>query len=311
MSALAPLLAPLLTIVGPTGSGKSDLAIALARRFDGEILNADSLQVFTGFDIGTAKLPAADRQSPPHHLFDLCTATETFTAGDFARAVKSLLPAITARGRLPILCGGTGFYLRALLRGLSPGPTASPALRARLAQRPRLHRLLTRLDPAAAARIHPHDRNKTLRALEIRLLTGQPAADTFAQGLDALTGYRTLQLGLDPPRHLLYANLDARCLRMWQSGLLEETAHLLTLYPPTAKPFAALGYKQAADCLAGRLAPPAALAEMQTKTRQYAKRQLTWFRADTGTVWLPGFGTQPEIFEKSVLAAEQFLRSSV
>ncbi|MFN9083380.1 MAG: tRNA (adenosine(37)-N6)-dimethylallyltransferase [Acidobacteriota bacterium] len=281
MSALAPLLA----ITGPTGSGKSDLAIALARRFDGEILNADSLQVFTGFDIGTAKLPAADRQSPPHHLFDLCPADQSFTAGDFARAVKSLLPAITARGRLPILCGGTGFYLRALLRGLAPGPPAAPS--------------------------HPLDRKNPLRALELRLLTGQPAADTFAQGLDALTGYRTLQLGLDPPRHLLYANLDARCLRMWQSGLLEETAHLLTLYPPTAKPFAALGYKQAADCLAGRLAPPAALAEMQTKTRQYAKRQLTWFRADTGTVWLPGFGTQPEIFEKSVLAAEQFLRSSV
>ncbi|MCX6587957.1 MAG: tRNA (adenosine(37)-N6)-dimethylallyltransferase MiaA [Acidobacteria bacterium] len=266
MSALAPLL----TIVGPTGSGKSDLALALARRFDGEILNADSLQVFRGFDIGTAKLPAADRQSPPHHLFDL-----------------------------------------ALLRGLSPGPPASPALRARLAQRPRLHRLLARLDPAAAARIHPNDRNKTLRALEIRLLTGQPSADVFAQGLDALTGYRTLQLGLDPPRHLLYANLDARCLRMWQAGLVEETAHLLTLYPPSAKPFAALGYKQAVDVLAGRLPAPAALAEMQTKTRQYAKRQLTWFRAEPGVVWLPGFGPQPEIVEKSFRATEHFLRSFV
>ncbi len=307
MSALAPLL----TIIGPTGSGKSDLALALARRFDGEILNADSLQVFRGFDIGTAKLPAAQRQSPPHHLFDLCTAAEPFTAGDFARAVKSLLPAITARGRLPILCGGTGFYLRALLRGLSPGPTASPALRARLAQRPRLHRLLARLDPAAAARIHPNDHNKTLRALEIRLLTGQPSADVFAQGLDALTGYRTLQLGLDPPRHLLYANLDDRCQRMWQAGLVEETAHLLTLYPSSAKPFAALGYKQAFDFLAGRLPAPAALAEMQTKTRQYAKRQLTWFRAEPGVVWLPGFGPQPEIIEKSFRATEPFLHSFV
>ena len=170
---------------------------------------------------------------------------------------------------------------------------------------------LARLDPAAAARIHPHDRNNTLRALEIRLLTGQPSADVFAQGLDALTGYRTLQLGLDPPRHLLYANLDARCVRMWQAGLVEETAHLLTLYPPSAKPFAALGYKQAVDVLAGRLPAPAALAEMQTKTRQYAKRQLTWFRAEPGVVWLPGFGPQPEIVEKSFRATEHFLRSFV
>lgn len=301
-------MSPLLTIVGPTGSGKSDLAIALARRFGGEIINADSLQVFRGFDIGTAKLPAAERQDPPHHLFDICNADENFTAGDFARAVKTLLPAITARGRLPILCGGTGFYLRALLRGLSPGPVADPALRARLAARPHPHRLLARLDPAAAARIHPHDRNKTLRALEIRLLTGRPAADVFAQGLDALTGYRTLQLGLDPPRQLLYSNLNDRCVRMWDAGLCEEVTHLLTLYPATAKPFAALGYKQALDFLAGRLSRPDAIAEMQTRTRQYAKRQLTWFRAEKDVIWLPGFGPQKEIFEQSVIHTERFLR---
>lgn len=300
--------APLLTVVGPTGSGKSALAIALAHHFNGEIINADSLQVYRGFDIGTAKLPAADRHYPPHHLFDICSAEETFTAGDFARAVKSLLPAITARGRLPILCGGTGFYLRALLRGLSPGPVADPALRARLAARPHVHRLLSRLDPAAAARIHPHDRNKTLRALEIRLLTGRPAADVFAQGLDALTGYRTLQLGLDPPRELLYSNLNDRCVRMWDGGLCEEATELLAHYPATAKPFAALGYKQMLDFLAGRLSRQEALTEMQTKTRHYAKRQLTWFRAENDVIWLPGFGSEKEIFEQSLIHTERFLR---
>ncbi len=304
MSALVPLL----TVIGPTGSGKSDLALALARRFDGEIINADSLQVFRGFDIGTAKLPVAERQNPPHHLFDICSANENFTAGEFARAVKALLPSITARGRLPILCGGTGFYLRALLRGLSPGPVAEPALRARLAARPNVHRLLSRLDPAAAARIHPNDRNKTLRALEIRLLTGRTSADIFSQGLDALTGYRTLQLGLDPPREALYSKLNDRCVRMWDAGLCEEATHLLTLYPSAAKPFAALGYKQALDFHAGRLSKEEAIAEMQMKTRHYAKRQLTWFRAETDVIWLPGFGPQKEIFEQSVIHTERFLR---
>ena len=302
---------PLLTVIGPTGSGKSHLALALARHFDGEIVNCDSLQVFRGFDIGTAKLPLADRLSPPHHLFDICSADEAFTAADFARQVKALLPAITARVRLPILCGGTGFYLRALLRGLSPGPATDPLLRARLEKRSNLPRLLARLDPEAAQRIHPNHRNRILRALEIRILTGRPSHEIFAQGSDPLSGYRILQLGLAPPRAVLYSILNERSARMWDAGLVEETQHLLTLYPPSAKPFAALGYKQALDYLAGRFTKQEAIADLQLKTRHYAKRQLTWFRADSEIVWQHDFGTSPQIFEQSVSLTERFLRGSV
>jgi len=305
------LLPPLLTVIGPTGSGKSALAVALARHFDGEIVNCDSLQVFRGFDIGTAKLPLADRLSPPHHLFDICSAGESFTAADFARHVKALLPEITARGRLPILCGGTGFYLRALLRGLSPGPATDPALRARLEKRANISRLLARLDPEAALRIHPNHRNRVLRALEIRILTGRPSHELFAQASDPLSGYRVLQLGLSPPREALYSKLNDRSALMWQAGLPEEARYLLTLYPPTAKPFAALGYKQALDYLAGRATAAEATADLQLKTRHYAKRQLTWFRADPDIHWQLDFGTSPQIFEQSVIVTERFLRRSV
>ena len=302
---------PLLTVVGPTGSGKSALAVALARHFDGELINCDSLQVFRGFDIGTAKLPLADRLSPPHHLFDICGADQTFTAADFARQVKILLPEITARGRLPILCGGTGFYLRALLRGLSPGPASDLLLRARLEKRSNLPRLLARLDPEAAQRIHPNHRNRILRALEIRILTGRPSHEIFAQASDPLTGYRVLQLGLAPPREVLYSTLNQRSAHMWDDGLVEEARHLLTLYPPSAKPFAALGYKQALDYLAGRTTKEQAIADLQLKTRHYAKRQLTWFRADPEIHWQLDFGTSPQILEQSVIVTERFLSSSV
>ena len=305
------MLSPLLTVIGPTGSGKSALAVALARHFDGEIVNCDSLQLFRGFDIGTAKLLLAERLSPPHHLFDICSADESFTAADFARRVKALLPEITARGRLPILCGGTGFYLRALLRGLSPGPAADPVLRARLEQRSNLPRLLARLDPEAAQRIHPNHRNRVLRALEIRILTGRPSSEIFAQGTDPLTGYRVLQLGLEPPREALYSTLNRRSVRIWDAGLVEEARHLLTLYSPAAKPFAALGYKQALDYLAGRSTKEEAIADLQLKTRHYAKRQLTWFRAEPDIHWQPDFGTSPQTFEQSVLLTEHFLRSVV
>jgi len=305
------LLPPLLTVIGPTGSGKSALAVALARHFDGEIVNCDSLQVFRGFDIGTAKLPLADRLSPPHHLFDICSAAESFTAADFARHVKALLPEITARGRLPILCGGTGFYLRALLRGLSPGPATDPALRARLEKRVNLSRILARLDPEAALRIHPNHRNRVLRALEIRILTGRPSHELFAQASDPLLGYRVLQLGLAPRREVLYSKLNDRSALMWQAGLPGEARRLLTLYPPTAKPFAALGYKQALDYLSGRASEAEAIADLQLKTRHYAKRQLTWFRADPDILWQLDFGTSPQIFEQSVILTERFLRGSV
>ncbi len=199
---------PLVAIAGPTGSGKSDLALALAERYRGEIVNCDSIQVYRGFDIGAAKLPEAARRGIPHHLIDIVGPGELFTAGEYARRAREALGEISARGRLPILAGGTGFYLRALLDGLFAGPTRDQAVRDRLAARETrragsLHRLLRRFDPAAAARIHPNDTPKVMRAVEIRMLSRRPATEMFGNGRQALTGYRTLKLGLLPDREAL------------------------------------------------------------------------------------------------------------
>lgn len=294
---------PLIAIAGPTGSGKSALALTIARRFGGEIVNYDSVQVYRGFDIGSAKASAAERQSVPHHLIDIREPSEIYTAGDFARDVKALLPRI----KLPVLCGGTGFYLRALLQGLSPSPQRDDALRADLGRRD-IRRLLERLDPEAARRIHPNDRNKSLRALELRILARRSSTDLFAeQPLAPLEGYEWLLLGVDPPRDALYARLDARCEAMWSGGLLEEARALLPY--AESKPFESLGYRQALAHLRGRPALEC-LEEMKVKTRQYAKRQWTWFRAEPGIEWLHGFGDDPalqhEACKKISAVAEHF-----
>jgi tRNA dimethylallyltransferase len=256
---------PLVVVAGPTGSGKSTLAIHLAVRFAGEIVNFDSLQVYRGFDVGTAKTPEDERTGVPHHLIDIVDADEVFTAGDFARAASAAIAGITARGHLPILTGGTGFYLRALLDGLFEGPARDEALRKRLAakeaRRPgALHRLLRRLDGASAARIHASDTQKTMRALEVRLLTGRPMAEAFAEVSPGLTGYRVLKLGLDPDRAQLYERLNARALAMFEHGLLDETRALLLRHDPKAKPFGSLGYLQATRHLSGEMPLEAAIA---------------------------------------------------
>jgi tRNA dimethylallyltransferase len=199
---------PLVAVVGPTGSGKSDLALRLAGEFAGEIVNCDSLQVFRYFDIGTAKTPPAARRGIPHHLIDVADPDQLFTAGEYARLARGAIAAISARGRLPIVAGGTGFYLRALLDGLFAGPSRDPGLRLRLAARETrrpgsLHRLLRRFDSQAAARIHPHDVPKVTRALEVCLLTRRPVSELFREGRDPLAGYRVLKLGLEPGRDAL------------------------------------------------------------------------------------------------------------
>lgn len=298
-------LRPLIAIAGPTGSGKSALALELARRFRAEIVNYDSVQVYRGFDIGSAKASLLERTSVPHHLIDIREPSEIYTAGDFVRDVTTLLPSI----ELPILCGGTGFYLRALLRGLSPSPQRDDALRADLEKRD-VRRLLERLDPAAARRIHPNDRNKSLRALELRILARRSSTELFAeQPLAPLKGYDCLLLGVDPPREELYARLDARCEAMWRGGLLDEARALLPF--AESKPFESLGYRQALEHLRGRPAQEC-LEEMKVKTRQYAKRQWTWFRAEPGIVWLRGFGgdteLQHEAAKKIAMFAEHFRR---
>ncbi len=275
------------------------------------MVNCDSLQIFRFFDIGTAKLPLEERGRIPHHLIDVVDPDQVFTAGEFARVARETLADITERGRLPLLCGGTGFYLRALLEGLAPGPERNNALRARLAAREAkrtgsVHRLLRRFDKATAARIHANDVPKTVRAVEVCLLTGRPASELFAEGKDRLEGYRVLKLALGPDRDALYARLDERCRRMFEGGLEEEVDRILAMgYPPETKPFESHGYKQTIQMIQGELTPGQALFYAQRNTRNYAKRQLTWFRREEGAVWLKGFGG--EVVGEAMEKVQEFL----
>jgi tRNA dimethylallyltransferase len=301
---------PLVAILGPTGSGKSELALAVAERFAGEIVNFDSIQVYRHFDVGAAKLSEAGRRGIPHHLIDILDPTEIFTAGEFARRAAEALREIRARGRLPVLVGGTGFYLRALLNGLFRGPTRDENVRRRLA-RPsgaRLHRLLARFDPAAAKKIHPNDVPKLMRALEVILLAGRPLSEMYAQGRQALEGFRALKIGLQPDREALFARLNQRTEAMFAGGLVEEIRRILDLgHPETAKPFESLGYRQALQLLRGELSLPEAIADAQRQTRRYAKRQLTWFRREADVEWLRGFGDDPAVQRQAIDRIDAFL----
>jgi tRNA dimethylallyltransferase len=306
---------PLVAVAGPTGSGKSDLALEIAQTFDGEIVNCDSLQIYRYFDIGTAKLAPGERRGIPHHLIDILDPGEIFTAGEYARLAREAIGAISRRGRLPILAGGTGFYLRALLDGLFDGPSRDQALRNRLALREArragsLHRLLTRFDPATARKIHPNDVPKVTRALEVCLLTRRPVSELFQRGRDALRGYRTLKLGLLPDREALNQRLDRRCARMFERGLVEEVRHILSLgFAAESKPFESHGYKQALQTIRGELNLREAVFYAQRNTRQYAKRQLTWFRREPGLIWLKGFADAPGIRESALHCVAEFLTS--
>jgi len=301
-------------VAGPTGSGKSSLALEIAAEFNGEIVNCDSLQVYRHFDIGTAKLPPEERRAIPHHLIDIKNPDQLFTAGEYARLARETIAGITARGRLPIIAGGTGFYLRALLDGLFEGPSRDQSLRDRLGSREQkrpgsLHRLLTRFDSEAARKIHRNDVPKVMRALEVCLLMRRPVSEMFCEGRDALRGYRTLKLGLLPDRDDLYPRLDARCAAMFDVGLVEEVKHILSLgYAATAKPFESHGYKQALQHIHGELNLREAVFYAQRNTRQYAKRQITWFRREPGLVWLKGFADSPGIYDGVRERITNFLR---
>jgi tRNA dimethylallyltransferase len=283
-------------VAGATGSGKSRLALELARKFGGEIVNCDSLQLYRGFDIGTAKLGPAERQGIPHHLIDVLEPHQVFTAGDFAVLAASTLAAVTGRGRLPILAGGTGFYLRALFDGLAAAPKRDEGLRKRLAaweaRRPAfLHRLLTKLDAGTARRIHPRDINKLIRALEITILARRPASQVFESGKTPLEGYSALKILLDPPRDTLREALAKRTRQLFERGLPEEVARLLAQgVPESVKPFESIGYRECRDYLAGRIGLQRAMELTFFATCQYAKRQRAWFRREAGMRILPGFG---------------------
>ena len=300
-------------VLGPTASGKSDLAIHIARAVGGEIVNCDSMQVYKGFDIGTAKVLEGAQQGVPHHLIDVANPDQVFTAGDYARVAREVLSQIAKRGRRAVVAGGTGFYLRALLDGLFPGPARDPEIRARLqrreGQRPgSLHRILSRLDPVAAARIHSNDKNKIIRALEVRLVEGEPMSELFDRGRESLEGFRPIKIGLNPPREQLYQRMDARAMRIFEQGLVDEVRGLLAAgVPRDSKPFESLGYKQALEVLEGRLTPEQAVASTQLETRRYAKRQLTWFRREHSVHWLSGFGQEPVVQQKALaLVAAEF-----
>jgi tRNA dimethylallyltransferase len=339
---------PLVVVVlGPTASGKSALALALARLLHGEIVNCDSVAMYREFDIGTAKPTAAERAEVPHHLLDCVDPLADVSAGEYARRARQVLREIAARENLsggnvsgasgqrrtlPIVSGGTGLYLRALLDGLFAGPQRSEDLRQRLRSRAdqrgagHLHRILRRLDAAAANRIHAHDVPKVIRAIEVCLASRQtslgtphetpPAAsprtmtELWQQGREPLHGFRILRLGLNPAREALYARINQRAAQMFDEeritgGLIAETERLLAKYGDQARPLAALGYKQAMQFLRGELDRASALAAAQQAHRNYAKRQITWFRREPDVHWLAGFGDDPAIQAESAAIVEE------
>lgn len=308
---------PLVVILGPTASGKTTLSLAIAERFQGEIVNCDSVAVYREFEIGTAKPDAAQRASAPHHLLDVVSPREAFTAGDYSRLARAALSEISSRGKLPIVVGGTGLYLRALLEGLFAGPQRSEELRDRLRSlgerkgAAHLHRILVRLDSVSAAKIHLNDAPKIIRAVEVCLAARQPMSDLWKQGRDPLTGYRILRIGLDPDRAALYDRINRRAARMFATGLIEETRALAASYggPDCAPPLGSLGYKQALANIRGELSLEDAIRSAQQGHRNYAKRQMTWFRREPEVHWLRGFGDTPEITSSSVSLVRSHIES--
>ena len=289
-------------ILGPTGSGKTALSLELAERFNGEIVSCDSVAVYRGMELGTAKPSAEERARVPHHLIDVTTPDVPFTAGEYSRQARAALCDITGRGKMPIVTGGTGLYLRALTEGLFDGPARQEGLRARLNRsRARhgdawLHRVLSRLDPGSAARIHGNDAAKLMRAIEVCLAARKPMSTLLADkaaARDPLTGFQLLRIGLNPPRKALYERLNRRAAAMFADGLVEETRGLLEAYGQV-KALDSLGYRQALAVEAGTLSIADATTAAQQGHRNYAKRQLTWFRREPDVHWLELFGDDPE-----------------
>ncbi len=305
----------IIAIVGPTASGKSDLGIALARRFNGEIVNCDSVQAYRGINIATAKVPPEQQQGIPHHLIDIVEPTYTLTAVEWADRARQVIESIEARGKRAFLVGGTGFYLKALTMRFFDAPEIDPSLRPRLQKLLErhgpeyLHRMLKRVDPKSAAQTEPRNRSRTTRALEVYFSSGRPLPEWQAEAPVEPTVYagRIFYLVLKPPRQELYDRINARVDVMVQSGLLKEIEDLIASgIPPTAKAFQAHGYKRFVEYLLGQRTLESAIEQMKLDTRHYAKRQWTWWRAQSNTFWLEGFGFDERIIEQAAGIVETF-----
>jgi tRNA dimethylallyltransferase len=307
---------PLVIVAGPTGSGKSQIAMQLARMFDGEIVSCDALQVYRGMDIGTAKATPSEREAVPHHMLDLQDPGEDFSAGDYQRLARQALDGIRRRGRIPFVVGGTGLYLRALLLGLFEGPGRRNELRARLQKIARsrkaasLHRILLQADPMSAGRISAADTARIIRALEVYFLTGKPISWWQNQPAQRLAGFRWLKLGIHWPREMLYQRINARTHEMFERGLIEEVGRLLDKFPHDCNAFKAIGYRQVSDYFANKLGFEQTIEEVKRQSRRYAKRQLTWFRADPEIVWLDGASREPSLILEANAAVHTFIESS-
>ena len=310
----AEALRPLIVLAGPTASGKTAIALALASQFGGEIVSCDSVAVYRGMEIGTAKPTLDERALVPHHLIDIADPDQPCTAGDYSRLAREAIRGISERGHLAIVAGGTGLYLRALLDGLFPAPQRHQPLRDKLRARAEqkspahLHRILTRLDPAAAVRIHANDTPKVIRAIEVTLSARAPITREWERGRDGLTGYRILRLGLNPPRAALYDRINRRAAEMFDRGLVEETTQLVERYGFECRALTSLGYAQAVQVLRGELTRDQSVAATAQGHRNYAKRQLTWFRKDPAILWLAGFGSDDEIQHEAITLVARHLR---
>ncbi len=283
---------PILAIVGPTATGKSALAMALAQRLGGEIVNADALQVYRGFDIGTAKPGLAARGRVPHHLIDILDPAERYSAGEFARRAREAIAEIQGRGRVPLVVGGSGLYLRALCEGLSPMPPSDPEMREALRQRLEAEGLaplreeLRRLDPVTAQRLAAGDTQRVLRALEVALVSGRPLSSWTAEQPFGTQGIATIRVGLTLPRGILYDQIAGRVTHMLEAGWLDEVETLLRQRLSPALPaFQAIGYRQLVRYLEGTVSLELAVEDIVRETRRFAKRQETWFRKEPEVAW--------------------------
>ena len=296
----------LVVILGPTASGKTALSLHVAEKLQGEIISCDSVAVYRELEIGTAKPSKQERRRVPHHLIDIAGPQELVTAGDYSRLARQAIADIAARGHLPIIVGGSGLYLRALLEGLFAGPPRSEELRNRLRERSAergsdyLHKLLRRIDPVAAQTIHANDVPKVVRALEVGLSARAPITDLWQHGRDALQGFDILRIGLNPRREALYERINQRAGEMFAAGLLEETRMLADRYGTEVWPLNSLGYKQAMQHLNGELTLEQAIVAAQQGHRNYAKRQMTWFRREPEVHWITEFGSEPAVQKRVV-----------